>query len=369
MVMLQRKQQLTAVLCLLIASSWLAGWIKPAAAGLDPVVIGGLFVVAEALYLAGLGVMLATGSRQQLSWSGLRSFRLDPARLDWHHPGVRIGLWLNRLAWTLPFLYLIALGWRELPWWVTAGSVMEIGMTLWVGVAVTRMARPTRPRVVIRAATPDDLAGILQVDQAVWGDILPGNEAMFRSRIETFPEGGLVVAEVDGRIVAFVSTQLIESPRFSDRLTWDQVTDRGTIQRTHVPGGAWLYGVGLAATPEATRHRAVTPLLLFIARLAIAQQKRGIALAARIPGYHRYAQRMVPEAYVLARQKGRPLDPELRLYHSYGLVVGDPPTVITDYMGVGADPESGDYSVLVFWRNPCFGRPGAWLWSRLFQVR
>jgi hypothetical protein len=219
--------------------------------------------------------------------------------------------------------------------------------------------------VTVRPATEADIAQVIAVDQAVWGGICPASEAMFRSRIRTFPEGGLVVAEVEGRIVAFTSVQyLADLAAIHSSVTWQAITDGGTISGSHAPAGDWVYGVGLACTSQGSRCQAAQQLMLYIGELAVKKRKRGILLVARTASYERYRSRFTPEAYVLARRRnGLPLDAELYLYARASLRVRRPPVVIKDYMEPGSDPKAAGFGVVVEWRSPFYYLPFSPYWA------
>jgi hypothetical protein len=213
-------------------------------------------------------------------------------------------------------------------------------------------------RKVICAAHPAsseaDIDAVLDVDQEVWGHIFPGDRSMMQSRCRTFPDCGLVLAMHDGTCVGFLSAQRV----FRDDIVcapdkrWAALTDDGTIRTTHKPEGDWLYGVGLAVTPQGGSCGASSVLIDYVARYAMAKSVRGAMLAARVPGYSRRAVDMSIYDYVVAKRRESPIDPELKIYARFGLMVGSPPIIITEYMGAGADPDSGDYGVVVEWSNP-----------------
>jgi ribosomal protein S18 acetylase RimI-like enzyme len=77
----------------------------------------------------------------------------------------------------------------------------------------------------------------------------------------------------------------------------------------------------------------------------IEPNKKGVYLGARMPRYHRFAQRMTPEDFI-GLNGGKNQDPEIRLYLSAGFRVI---RVIPGYM---EDPDSCNNGVLMFWENP-----------------
>ncbi len=208
---------------------------------------------------------------------------------------------------------------------------------------------------VVRAASTDsDVVAACAVDKEVWGGIFPGTHDMLDSRRRVFPECGLVLALRNELCVGFLSAQRVmrEDVVSSQDKSWNALTSNGTIKDTHVPDGDWLYGVGLAVTSAGSACGASASLIGYVAEYAVSNNIEGAMLAARIPGYSRCASTLSAEQYVMQRRRGKPIDPELRIYASFGLVVGTPPIVIERYMGVDTDPASCDYGVLVEWLNP-----------------
>lgn len=329
--------------------------------GIDADRVGLVFVAAEVLFDLGIVMMLWFAGVRRFSWKTLKSFKLKEFRPDWGNLGVLAGLWINRISWCVPFAYILYVGWHTLPWLVLFGCAVEIMITAWIGLAVFGVFRPVKPKakVRVRRGTLADLDQIVEVDRKVWGDIFPGSREMFASRIKTFPEAGVVVGEVDGEIVAFVSGQLIrlDGKDFSRSFTWDEISDFGTIKNTHDPEGDWLYGVGLASTSKAASHNIVPQLFEYLAKFVITKHKKGAVLMARMPGYHRHAEKMSPAGYAIAKRNNVPRDPELQLYQRYGMSVSNPPSVVKDYMGENSDPESCGWSVLVNWHNPVYAKP------------
>ncbi len=209
----------------------------------------------------------------------------------------------------------------------------------------------------IRSATMADLSALLEIDREIWPDF-PATEEMFKSRIETFPEGQFV-AVIDGKMVGSVFSQLINYEDWESRdFTWDEITDFGTIRQTHNPKGDSVYGVGLAVLKKYQGSGISQLLIIEVIRLCIERVLQQILLGTRIPAYHRHSEMSVDKYIFSTDSSGRSLDPELRLYQKYGSeVVKALPKYIND-------PESLDYGVLIKWLNPIQDLEG----ERFFNV-
>ncbi len=201
--------------------------------------------------------------------------------------------------------------------------------------------------VHVRRAVPDDIPEIIRVENETWPAGEAATEEMFRSRIETFPDG-VHIAEFGGHMVGVVAFERISYDLNNPIPTWKQTTDNGIIRESHDPRGDTIFGIDLSATPEAP-PRTGTRLLVEVGRYAIQNNlKRGI-LGGRIPRYGEYADKMTPEEYLAAKdERGQPLDPEVRFYKRAGLRIGK---VLPSYFD---DPDSLSYGVLLIWENPFY---------------
>lgn len=207
-------------------------------------------------------------------------------------------------------------------------------------------------KVKIRKAKIEDIPQILEVEKAAWGEERAATFEMFESRIKTFSEGTLV-AVIENKIVGVIATEIVNYNPEEKILTWYEVTDNGYIGKTHNPKGDTLYGVDLSIHPLYQNKGIGKRLMIAIGRLAIKYNlKRGF-LGARVPNYHKYANRIKIEDYVrITKDKGRdiPPDPELMFYQKLGLKIVK---VVPNYF---KDPESLNYGVLLVWNNPFYNK-------------
>jgi len=220
-------------------------------------------------------------------------------------------------------------------------------------------------KVKIRQAKISDVPRLLEIDKEIWPQFRANGE-MFRGRIETFPEGQFV-AVVGSKVVGSVFTQLINYEDWKGKtFTWDEVTDSGTILRSHNPNGDSIYGVGLAVAKKFQGTSASRLLIMNSVCWTVQKNKLQILFGARIPGYHKHSDIPV-EVYIKTTRKGsnRLLDPELALYQRYE---GEPVKPLPDYI---EDRESLNFGVLVRWRNPFYNnlfRKIVALGMKMYQV-
>jgi len=202
----------------------------------------------------------------------------------------------------------------------------------------------------VRTATLEDIDGILKLDNEVWTDF-PADRDMIESRILVFQEGNFV-AVYRGEIIGYLSLQFIgydleSHPTFS----WDEITDNGTLRKSHNPAGQYMYGVGMTVSPHFQNFGIATRLIFAGWSLIVRHNKKGCLLGSRMPGYSEAGDRYSPEEYLsLKRIDGRFHDPELRLYQGDGFsIIG----LLPEYEN---DPPSRNYGVLIYQANPFYNK-------------
>ena len=152
-----------------------------------------------------------------------------------------------------------------------------------------------------------------------------------------------------GELAATLTTININEEDALACKNWKQMSGDCTLS-THNPNGDSAFGLDLSANPKFSQKRIPDIMMekAFIISV-ISSNKKGAFLGSRIPRFHKHHGEMSAEEYVRWRRKGgKPVDPELYLYEKAGFRIIK---VIPDYI---VDPDSCDYGVLMFWKNPFY---------------
>lgn len=114
--------------------------------------------------------------------------------------------------------------------------------------------------VTVRQARPEDVDAIVDLEKTVYGPLGTAcyGEEYVRAWLEVHPEG-LIVAERDGRLVAYLYFQIVDFgfDKLDRFATYDETTDDGFTRRSHRPDGNCVLCV-TACSIESGANRAVT---------------------------------------------------------------------------------------------------------------
>lgn len=207
------------------------------------------------------------------------------------------------------------------------------------------MSNETDPKLVVRPLRVEDYDAVVTLQLRCFPGIAPWSLSQLKSQLAHFAEGQICI-ELDGQLVATSSSLIVDEEDFGAWHTYDQVTDNGFI-RNHDPDGDTLYGIDIAVHPEHRGFRLARRI--YEARKALAAERnlRAILIAGRIPGYHKHARAMTPEAYVGAVVKKKLKDPVLTAQLANGFAIRQ---VLHGYLPT--DHESAGCAVFMEWLNP-----------------
>jgi GNAT superfamily N-acetyltransferase len=207
------------------------------------------------------------------------------------------------------------------------------------------VSRPLLP-FLVRNTRPEDLEGIVELCRVVYPSSQPWNEAQLVSHLHVFPEGQHVAVErVSGRIVGMAASLVVlwDDYRITDN--WRDFTDHGMFTN-HDPNGHTLYGAEVMVHPALQGHGIGG--LIYRARRDLVRRMGllRIRAGARLRGYHRVADRMSAEEYVIRVVNRELHDPTLsfQLRHSFRVIA-----VVPSYLH--RDPESLGWAAVIEWIN------------------
>jgi GNAT superfamily N-acetyltransferase len=189
------------------------------------------------------------------------------------------------------------------------------------------------------------LEQVIGVENSAWPEELRASRKKFTSRLETFPQGFIVV-RVNG-VIKGVSTS--ERTTYNPQIfkTWDELTDNGFIKETHIPQGKDLYVVSVGVAQDTQGLGLGSKLVEAQKDLAEKIGIKTLFLGARTPGYDSYCKSHgdIPiEQYLeLRNEKNEPVDPEIRFYSRRGLKVSK---IVPNFE---ADADSRDFGAVMTW--------------------
>lgn len=205
-------------------------------------------------------------------------------------------------------------------------------------------------RAVIRNYKEADFPGLIRIQQESFPPPFPEdlwwNEEQLRQHVTLFPEGALCI-EIEGELAGSMTGLIVEfDPKHPDH-TWAEITDNGYI-RNHNPHGDTLYVVDISVRPSYRKLGLGKWLMFAMYDVVIHKRLKRLLGGGRMSGYHLVQNEMTAEQYLDAILKGKRKDPVITFMLRCGR---SPLKVVANYL---EDEESGNYGVLMEWKNPFF---------------
>lgn len=206
--------------------------------------------------------------------------------------------------------------------------------------------------IEIRQAGMNDVEGLVKLEKEVWKDV-GADEEKIVSRIETFSRGN-IAALMNHSVVGYVSFEYVSDINKMGLFTWNMITDNGMILNTHDINGEFAFGVSLTVGMKAQRLNLGDALTFYGLSIVAEDNKMGTYLGSRMPGFAKYKKQnpgISAGEYIQLRWKGRPRDPELRLYEQVGF------TICKLLPNFFPDSKSFNNGVLVYYPNNLYNHP------------
>ena len=172
---------------------------------------------------------------------------------------------------------------------------------------------------LFRPLSLDDLEAIQEIQHRCFPDLVPWSEENLKNHLATFPEGQIGI-ELDGKLVASSSSLILDSTKWKDKHTFEQICPRGYLSN-HDPEGNLLYGIDIVVDPDARGMRLARRI--YEARMELVEELelRKIVIAGRIPGYAEHADAMNARQYVKKVVAKELADPVLTAQLANGFVI------------------------------------------------
>jgi len=201
--------------------------------------------------------------------------------------------------------------------------------------------------IQVRNTTAEDFDQIVALSRRVYPDSRPWRHEQLVSHLEVFPEGQWVAVDEPARTVIGMAASLnIRWDDYDITDNWRDFTDHGMFTNHDPETGHTLYGAEIMVDP-AMQGRGVGSRI-YQARRELAERLGLLRIrsAARLRGYHRFADHMKAESYVVEVVNRRIKDPTLSFQLKHGF---DVLAVVPDYLH--NDPESLGFAALIEWLN------------------
>lgn len=209
------------------------------------------------------------------------------------------------------------------------------------------------PRIVVRHTRAEDFSGIIAMTHAVYTASAPWSEVQLASHRQVFPEGQFVAIDTESqRVVGMAASLIVWWNEYDMHASWRDFTDHGMFTNHDPEKGRTLYGAEVMVHP-ASQGQGIGKMLYqarreLVERLGLLRIRAG----ARLRGYHRYADHLSPEEYVIKVVKGELGDPTLSFQLKRGFHVL---AVVPEYLR--HDPESLGHAAVIEWINEAIARP------------
>ncbi len=199
-------------------------------------------------------------------------------------------------------------------------------------------------KITIRQIERSDFDHIIELQNMCFPNMKPWKLAQLESHVRNFPEGQLCV-EFDGQIIGSCSSLLVNFDDYMEQHTYSEITDNGYI-RNHNPRGESLYGMEVMVHPEYRRMKIGRRMYEARKKLAEHLNLRSILVGGRIPGYHKYSEKMTPKEYAEEVLQQNIYDSVLTFQMMNGFTLK---RMITNYLS--DDQDSMNYATLLEWNN------------------
>lgn len=212
---------------------------------------------------------------------------------------------------------------------------------------------PPSRRIIVRNTRPEDFPAIIDMSKRVYSFGPPWNEAQLASHLRVFPEGQFVaIEEPSGEVVGMAASLIVLWDDYDMQTNWRDFTDVGMFTNHDPERGRTLYSAEVMVPPVLQRQGIGTKIYQARRQLTRRLKLLRIRAGGRLRGYHRYADRMSADEYVMKIVRGELKDATLSFQLKCGFHVL---AVVPDYLP--KDPESLGWVAVIEWINDEVAKP------------
>jgi len=211
--------------------------------------------------------------------------------------------------------------------------------------------------IMIRNTEPRDFPHIINLSRQIYSFGTPYIEVQLASQHRVFPDGQFVaIDDSSGEVVGMAASLIVPWDDYDLQMNWQDFTNNGMFTNHDPIRGRTLYSAEVMVSP--TRQRQGIGSKLYDSRLELTRRLRLLRIRAggRLRSYHRYADRMSAEGYVVQVVRGEIKDPTLSFQLKCGYHVL---AVVPDYLP--KDPESLGWVAVIEWINEEVAKPEDYL--------
>ncbi|WP_066305370.1 GNAT family N-acetyltransferase [Bacillus sp. FJAT-29814] len=202
--------------------------------------------------------------------------------------------------------------------------------------------------ICIRNYTKDDFDQLIAIQAECFPPPFPSelwwNKEQLINHVTRFPEGALCV-EIDGELAGSLTGLVVDFDPNELNHNWEEITDHGYI-RNHNPNGNTLYIVDISVRPKYRKLGLGKLMMQAMYHVVIERGYDRLLGGGRMPGYHKFAEKMTANEYLSAIINGQLKDPVISFLLRCGRV---PLGIAENYLD---DEESCNYAALMEWKNP-----------------
>jgi predicted amidohydrolase len=199
-------------------------------------------------------------------------------------------------------------------------------------------------RTVVRPLRIEDYDALVAMHLKCFPGLAPWSREQIESQLRIFPDGQICV-EIDGQLAASSGSLIIEYDPQAAWHNWREVSDSGFI-RNHNPQGDTLYGIEIMVEPEFRGMKLSRRIYDVRKQLCRERNLERMIVGGRIPGYHKYADKLSAREYVEQVIAKAIVDPVLTAQTANGFALKG---LIPNY--VPSDEQSRGYATHLEWLN------------------